>query len=286
MKKVLISLMFAVLFTVVSCGYNDTGDTDDTGSLDIGAMISVPAGKFQMGCNETVDDQCESSENPYHEVTLSAYNIDKYEVTVEEFQKCVDAGDCNNDNENELHYSAYSEEALYCNFGATGKGNHPMNCVSWYGAEAYCTWAGKRLPTEAEWEKAARGTDGRKYPWGNDPEVSCEYAVIATRGKNGEYYRGCNADSTWIVGSIEKGKSPYGVYDMIGNVWEWTNDWYGESYYETTPSENPAGPEFGEGHVLRGGSWDNSSKIDLRSSTRLFDYLFNMVPAVGFRCAK
>ncbi len=261
----------------------NTGDSGNTGNPDTGAMVSVPAGSFQMGCNEAVDDQCDSDESPYHAVTLSAYKIDKYEVTSGEYQKCVDAGDCNNDNGDEPHYLEYSE-ALYCNFGATGKGDHPMNCVSWYGAKAYCAWAGKRLPTEAEWEKAARGTEGAKYPWGNEPEVSCEYAIMCDSETETS---GCGTDSTWVVGSKEKGKSPYGTYDMIGNVWEWTNDWYGSYYYETAPSENPAGPESGVSRVLRGGSWSDIGDYgDLRASNRLKYDPDNRDGSFGFRCAK
>ncbi|HPV21506.1 MAG TPA: SUMF1/EgtB/PvdO family nonheme iron enzyme, partial [bacterium] len=213
-----------------------------------------------------------------------------YEVTAGEYQKCVDAGDCNNDNDNEPHYREYSEEDYSsCNLGATGKGNHPMNCVSWYGAIAYCEWAGKRLPTEAEWEKAARGTDGRKYPWGNSPAVSCDHAVMDDYSSAGG--DGCGTDSTWVVGSKEKGKSPYGAYDMIGNVWEWVNDWYGSDYYETTPSENPAGPESGDSRVLRGGSWNIDSVYyvdygDLRASGRGYGNPAVRLNDGGFRCAK
>ncbi|HNW83628.1 MAG TPA: formylglycine-generating enzyme family protein [bacterium] len=287
MKKLLISLIFVLLFFVGSCGGDDTGDTGNTGNPDTGAMVSVPAGSFQMGCNEAVDDQCDSDESPYHEMTLSAYKIDKYEVTAGEYQKCVDAGDCNNSNESEPHYYTTTDDPS-CNLGATGKGDHPMQCVSWYGAKAYCEWKGLRLPTEAEWEKAARGTEGAKYPWGNEPEVSCEYAIMAPYiAETDEYDNGCGTDSTWVVGSKEKGKSPYGAYDMIGNVWEWTNDWYGETYYETTPSENPAGPESGGNRVLRGGSWSNSSDYNLlRASSRASTTPDSWNTYYGFRCAK
>jgi len=221
---------------------------------------------------------------PYHAVTLSAYKIDKYEVTAGEYQKCVIAGACKNNNENEPHYGAYTETSSFCNLGAKGKENHPMQCVSWYGAAAYCAWAGKRLPTEAEWEKAARGTEGAKYPWGNEPEVSCEYAIMYG-SETGKY--GCGTDSTWAVCSKEKGKSPYGAYDMIGNVREWVNDWYGETYYETTPSENPVGSESSLWHVLRGGSWNyNYFSFDLRTSGRDFDGPGSGSGDRGFRCAK
>ncbi|HSW59919.1 MAG TPA: formylglycine-generating enzyme family protein [bacterium] len=261
----------------------DTGDTaDDSDSGNSGntgtpeGMVSVPAGSFQMGCNKAVDDQCGSNESPYHEVTLSAYKIDKYEVTTGDYQKCVDAGDCNNDNGDEPHYSI-------CNLETIDRNDHPMNCVSWYGAKAYCEWAGKRLPTEAEWEKAARGTDGRTYPWGNTPEASCDHAVINDENAGGQ---GCGEGGTMPVGSKPLGISPYGAYDMIGNVWEWTNDWYEHDYYETTPSENPAGPESGVSRVLRGGSWSYDFVVYFRASLRVDLNPDRRFYSFGFRCAK
>ncbi|MGI6394683.1 MAG: formylglycine-generating enzyme family protein [bacterium] len=299
MKKVLVTLSAALLLLLVlGCGSSksngddgdtansgdtaDTGNTGDTansgntGNPDTGAMVSVPAGKFWMGCNEEVDDECYSDEHPYHEVTLSAYKIDKYQVTAGEYQKCVDAGNCNNDNSSEPHYRDYGSS---CNLGAEDKSNHPMNCVSWYGAKAYCEWAGKRLPTEAEWEKAARGTEGAKYPWGNE-KASCKHAVMDDGGD------GCGLDSTWAVGSKPKGVSPYGCYDMIGNVWEWVNDWYDSDYYETSPSENPKGPESGSSRVLRGGSWFNYGGDILRASDRYYGNPGSWTSYDGFRCAK
>jgi formylglycine-generating enzyme required for sulfatase activity len=258
---------FVVLSLVFACE-NESPSNDDTDSSlsditindndheandsialpdDIGSMVEVPAGEFWMGCNEAVDTECESEESPYHAVTLSAYKIGKYEVTVGEYQKCVTNGACNNSGNTQ--YSTNTDYS-YCNLGVTGKDYHPMQCVSWYGAKAYCEYIGQRLPTEAEWEKAARGTDGRKYPWGNE-QVSCDYAVMNDPNAGGD---GCGNGGTMPVGSKEAGKSLYGTYDMMGNVWEWVNDWYDGTYYESSPTNDPAGPETGGLRVLRGGA--------------------------------
>jgi len=249
-------------------------------------MVIIPAGEFEMGCNEAVDTQCWSNECPYHTVTLSEYKIDIYEVTARQYRKCVNAGNCNNNNSSKPHYSTVNED-LACNLGADGNEDHPMNCVTRNGAKAYCEWAGKSLPTEAQWEKAARGTDGRKYPWGNEPEVNCDYVVMASKDSSTGAEDACSADGTMSVGSFEVGVSPYGVYDMIGNVDEWVSDNYGEKYYEVSPSEDPTGPETGDLGILKGGSWwftglDNA----LRSSVRKYynpDY-GNQVS--GFRCVE
>ena len=160
-------------------------------------MVSVPAGEFWMGCNEQADKRCNFDEKPYHKVYLDAYYIDKYEVTQSEYNECVTTDKCPANRKKD---------------GFTGD-RQPVIGVSWEDADTYCKWAGKRLPTEAEWEKAARGTDGRVYPWGNsfDP-TRANYA--GALGKTSE------------VGSYPSGASPYGALNMAGNVWEWVADWY------------------------------------------------------------
>jgi formylglycine-generating enzyme required for sulfatase activity len=227
-------------------------------------MVEVPAGKFIMGCNTAVDDECFENEEPAQTVDMPLFWIDKYEVTVAEYKNCIAAGACNNDDTEKPHYYTDSQYSL-CDIGDEGKEEKPMNCVFYEGAAAYCAWAGKRLPTAVEWEKAARGTDGRKYPWGNDP-VSCDQAVIYEPDGSGY---ACGENYSWPVGSKEAGKSPYGVYDMIGNVWEYADD--------------DPGVE-GACNGLRGGSWATADKRYLRASA--CGLVIDLIVHYGFRCAK
>ena len=233
---------------------------------DCGEETSIPAGGFMMGCNEDVDDDCESHEYPYHEVYLDAYYIDVTEVTQGAFQECVNAGVC---------------DTPVCDWNPNNTPDRPVACVNWYSAKTYCKYAGKRLPTEAEWEKAARGTDGRKYPWGNEPP-SCKYAVMDDNDGVG----GCGTNAGWDVCSKEAGNSPYGVCDMAGNVWEWVADWYDSEYYENSPGSNPKGPNGGSTRVIRGGGLHNDFSHRHRVSDRShFDPLLDY-DVIGFRCAR
>ena len=232
-----------------------------------GGECLVPAGSFWMGCNSAVDSNCYSDESPYHEVTLSGYYMDKTEVTVDAYGECVTAGSC----------TAPSTGGS-CNWGVSGRGGHPVNCVNWTQAREYCAWVGKRLPTEAEWEKAARGTDGRKYPWGNET-ATCEYAVMYEGGN------GCGTGSTWdVCGKSPSGDSPYGLCDMSGNVWEWVSDWYDSDYYTNSPSSNPTNTVSGSTRVRRGGGFYGND--GLRASNRSgYDPSGDYYP-LGFRCAR
>ena len=235
----------------------DDQDNDCDGLVD---GVEVPAGSFWMGCAPS-DTSCDGDESPYHEVTLDAFLIDATEVTVSAYGECVSAGPC-----------AAPGASADCNWGVSGRENHPVNCVDWYEADAYCAWAGKRLPTEAEWEKAARGTDERIYPWGNTPP-DCTLAQMG----------GC-ASGTIEVGSLPAGGSPYGVLDMSGNVWEWVSDWYAYDYYSSSPGDSPTGPVSGSDRLIRGGSRDNDAPY-LRASVRGDAEPSYSGSGLGFRCA-
>ena len=238
-----------------------------------GIMVLVPAGEFIMGSSNNTNHP---EEHPAHPVYLDAYYIDKYEVTVAEYAKCHAAGKC-----------ATPATGLFYNFGQPGKAHHPINGVSWHDAVSYCRWVKKRLPTEAEWEKAARGTDGRVYPWGNE-DASCNYAVInehVTQVPEVNSTTGCGVKSTWPVGSKPKGISPYGALDMAGNVWEWVSDWYDTAYYATSPGKNPQGPSSGTLRTLRGGAWNHDWNC-ARTADRGWSDPQQKNVSDGFRCAK
>jgi formylglycine-generating enzyme required for sulfatase activity len=229
-------------------------------------MINIPAGEFMMGCSPS-DSECGEDEKPYHKVYLDGYYIDKYEVTAGEFKECVNAGKCSAKN--------YSTGG-YCTYGIFDKKAHPMNCVNWHGAKEYCEWAGKRLPTEAEWEKAARGGTDTKYPWGDGFRTGMANC--------GEGYCKDGYQTTSPVGSFKA--NGYGLFDMIGNVWEWVSDWYDEKYYQSSAGKNPVGPSSGSYKVLRGGSWFDYLSGLMRVSARVrFDPDYRN-DDLGFRCAK
>ena len=226
-------------------------------------MVLVSAGNFIMG-----SDKGDADEIPIHSVYLDSYYIDKFEVTNALYQACVNTGAC----KPPVHADSFTRNSYY---GNSQYADYPVVYVDWNMAKAYCEWRGAHLPTEAQWEKAARGTDARTYPWGED--VNCQKA---------NYHSGDNScpGGTSKAGSYESGKSPYGVYDMAGNVWEWVADWYSATYYKGPVSSNPLGPDNGQAHVLRGGSWSDDAP-DIRSANRL-RYAPNYINFnTGFRCA-
>jgi serine/threonine-protein kinase len=217
---------------------------------------SVPAGEFVMG---SLDGAGEDDEYPQRIVYLDEYWIDRTEVTNAQYRRCVETGACT---------------APVCEtYDDAGKSDHPVVCVSWYDAQAYCEWAGRRLPTEAEWEKAARGIDGRNYPWGNE-KPNAKLANF-----NGEV-RG-----TTPVGQLQAGVSPFVALDMAGNVWEWTQDWYDPNSTSTMMRTNPQGPPSGYYRVLRGGSWVNASN-EIRAANRHWSKPDVRYGSYGFRCAR
>lgn len=227
-----------------------------------GEMIRIPAGSFVMGSNERLAD-----ESPEYIETLKAYRIDRYEVTNLQYKAFIDA--TGHRSPSHFRNRTYPE----------GKVDHPVTFVSWYDARDYCSWAGKRLPTEEEWEKAARGTDGRTYPWGNDFDITrantpVRWAALKRQG------------DTSPIGAFPSGVSPYGLEDMSGNVWEWTESWYLPHPGNKQPSEN-----YGEIYkVLKGGSWWDCSfykcGISAPSYNRSFFNPHVRNSSFGFRCAK
>lgn len=239
-----------------------TQDRQITGK-DGAPMVLIPSGEFWMG---SPDGEGEKDEYPRHQVSLDAFYMDKFEVTVSRYAEFV--GSTNR-----------SQPEYWDQVDSRKHGNLPVVGVNWQDAGAYCGWAGKRLPTEAEWEKAARGTDGRTYPWGDEPPTG----RLANFGKG--FMAHAYDERLAPVESYEAGKSPYGLHHMAGNVWEWVADWYGENYYKNSPARNPKGPSSGELRVLRGGSWTNGP-VNVRSATRYRYTPTSRIANIGFRCAQ
>ena len=233
---------------------------------DGAVMVWVPAGGFTMGSKDD-DKDASANEKPQRQVTLDGYWIDKNLVTAAQYRKfCDDTGRRMPDPPD---------------WG--WKDDHPIVNVSWDDSKAYADWAGASLPTEAQWEKAARGTDGRKYPWGNRFDrgrLWCSQHAVGDAGR------------TAPVGSFPKGASPYGALDMAGNVWEWCADWYSPDYHGA-PTNNPTGPATGEYRVVRGGSWigDGDDEIGfgcaerggngVEPDIRIYNYGFRCVVRAG-----
>lgn len=226
-----------------------------------------------MGCDPDHNGgfTCLPDEIPLHTVKLGDFYIDKFEVTTTQYAECVKAGACESPSNSASETKDYFfENPIYANY--------PVIYVTWENADAYCTWVGKRLPTEAEWERAARGSNAKTYPWG-DKDPTC----ILVNGYDNASSSNCTGDLS-EVGSHPDGASKYGVMDMAGNVWEWVSDWYSEVYYGQSPTENPAVPTSGSYKVLRGGGW-SSNWVFLRTASRGFDPVFNSSKDAGFRCA-
>jgi formylglycine-generating enzyme required for sulfatase activity len=231
-----------------------------TRQIDGMTMVFVPGGTFKMGSDPEQDSNARTVEFPQRDVTLDSFWIDRTEVTNEMYAQCVVAGICN--------------QAEYVTDPALNGADHPVVGVSWHDGDDYCQWIGGHLPTEAQWEYAGRGDDGRLYPWG-DETPSCELVQFGN----------CVGDTAPVGKYSPAGDSWVGAADMAGNVWEWVADWYDELYYEYGPSANPIGPEDGIFKTARGGSWLNADRKFLRVATRADARPTQGNSSTGFRCA-
>lgn len=236
-------------------------------NLEPSGMVLVSAGEFTMGSNtgyqecKRVQDDCAEKlfedERPAHNVYLDSYSIDMNEITNSEYDQCVNVRVC-------------TPKASHHGFMEP---RQPVVGVTWYQAKTYCEWKGERLPTEAEWEKAARGSDGRIFPWGG--RIDC----------NMSSYSSCNLLRTYETGTFKNAKSPYGLMDMAGNAREWVTDWYSDDYYRSSPKSNPQGPPSGQYRVLRGGAYNSDAAL-VRTTSRTKRVPDGQWDTTGFRCAK
>jgi formylglycine-generating enzyme required for sulfatase activity len=263
-------------------------------------MVLIPAGKFFMGSDEKSDFEFE---RPAHQTALSSFCIDKFEVTVARYKTCSDKGECKragtaNDWEKITDADRKAFDPLCNARDPEGKASHPINCIDWEMAETFCraTAPHGRLPREAEWEFATRGSDGRRFPWGDDwPDAkhlnACDKDCLAWGKKNhveekSMYEASDGFANTAPVGSFPAGDSPFGLSDVVGNVWEWTADWYAP--YTAAPQSDPKGPEAeveGAGRVIRGGAWNGAYPAWVRPTFRYHDAPAKRSYGIGFRCA-
>ena len=262
-------------------------------------MVMIPAGEFTMGTPDGSDGF--PDEHPERRVFLSGYWIDRFEVTNHAYAVFVQATG---------HRAPANSNAALTLWRDSrplpGIEDHPVVNVSWEDAAAYCRWMGKRLPTEAEWEKAARGTDGRRYPWGNEWTFTTANSASYWAQRTIEFRSGAEWEDFWLngagarlakdkgvqgeiltmpVGSFPHAISPYGIVDMAGNVAEWVQDWYDPNYYRTAPLTDPSGPNQGAIKAMRGGSWLKPA-MSLRTSDRDWGTMDSRPSGTGFRCAK
>lgn len=262
-------------------------------------MVRVPAGEFRMGA--PADSGGLPDERPERSVFLDAFYIDRFEVTNEAYLFFVSKTRHRMPENNNPATTLWKDGRPM-----PGIERHPVVNVSWTDAEAYCRWLGKRLPTEAEWEKAARGTDARRYPWGNQWDLSLANSASYWAGRTVEFNSGVDWEAFWIkgegariakekglngevltmpVGSFPDAASVYGLFDMAGNVAEWVQDWYNPNYYPSASLTNPMGPERGAIKSMRGGSWLKPA-MSLRASDRDWGTMDSRPSGTGFRCAQ
>ncbi len=286
-------ILVCLVFSMGACAVTNPhlpGDSDSD-------MVLVPAGEFMMGTSEEeipylaklYDERAKwfKREVPKHKVYVDAFYIDKYEITNANFKKFMKAGGYSNkefwteDGWEWKEIENIDRPALWGNSNYNKPGQ-PVVGVSWYEAYAYAKWRSCRLPTEAEWEKAARGTDERLYPWG---EVPADEGGVYRANYKANRYDDDGFYHPAPVGSFPEGVSPYGCQDMAGNVWEWCSDWFGFGYYKQSPGVNPKGPPTAPGRVVRGGSW-RYLMVDLRCTFRFAVFPDVRLNFGGFRCVK
>ena len=233
-------------------------------------MVLIPEGLFPMGVPHG-DRDGGRDEYPRHDVFVNNFYIDKFELTNGRYLEFVRATNHRTpQNPKNATRNLWQGDTI-----TESLADRPVINVDWADANAYCQWVSKRLPTEAEWEKAAKGTADRRFPWGN----------VEPTNKHLNFNQQWIGEKTLMpVGSYEAGKSPFGVYDMAGNVWEWVNDWYDAKYYEKSPAKNPTGPETGTKRVLRGSGWQNETPT-VRIFTRVDSDPTIRNESTGFRCA-
>lgn len=262
-------------------------------------MVVIPAGEFLMGSPAGTDGL--PDEQPQRAIYLGSFSIDRYEVTNADYLEFVTA------TKHRIPENNNPRATLWSDHGPMpGTERHPVVNVSWTDADAYCRWAGKRLPTEAEWEKAARGTDGRRYPWGNDWDIRLANSASFWAQRTVEFASGNDWDAFWVrgegariardkglngeiltmpAGSFPTATSPYGLYDMAGNAAEWVEDWYDPNFYRTGPLTDPHGPARGAIKAMRGGSWLKPA-VSLRTTDRDWGTMDSRPSGTGFRCAR
>ena len=265
-------------------------------------MKLIAGGTFTMGS----DDDSFPLWKPAHKVTIDSFCLGQYEVTVAEFDECVASKKCEpasarpsfpklGTQSDAAHQTELDAFAELCNAGKKERAKHPINCVSFHAADAYCKSLGARLPTEAEWELAARGTDGRTFPWGDDVG---NHSYMNAAGPEWREWLGSKGlaepsqlmfdKSDGYVGTAPVGRYPRaqtqdGIYDMVGNVWEWTSDWY--ALYKDEHQMNPKGAPAGKRKAIRGGGFNGEHKIWIDPAARYHQEIDAVVHAIGFRCA-
>jgi formylglycine-generating enzyme required for sulfatase activity len=239
-------------------------------------MVAVPAGCFARGSTHGDPDEV-----PVSQICVGAFQLDRLEASVNDYARCVSAGACQVPTGYGEGKVGDDEWKWQCNWEAPGRATHPINCITYFQAQAYCTWRGKRLPTEAEWEHAARGTDGREYPWGNEPPT-CGRCIMD------EGDEGCGTKLTFPVGSRPQGAGPFGALDQAGSVWEWVEDcWEMGFYARTVGARDPVNRCDGSKmRVIRGGSYVNRKIAGLRSARRGHYQPLARAQSIGVRCAR